>query len=265
MIKRIKFPLKMENNREVRTINELKENFSLNRVLEYYLNKRLYIWLRDRNLDDLVDELVLVENEDIITISKKICEVFDVEYTEEISVEEKEIIEERTSRIEKLKSYVDHENYKEVIDSIAFLQQELDSLLTQNRKEIYLCGETFTIPLNHFGVRYIGINQPIVVVQSREVIDWSKREIQLEGIKYDEDYQKIVAKKLEQESRKKYCKSYLASVMSHETQKKAEHLYDKISSQVLDIQFDVNKESKRLRQIIESSHLCDIALRYLEH
>lgn len=53
--------------------------------------------------------------------------------------------------------------------------------------------------------------------------------------------------------------------MSHETQKNAEHLYDKISSQVLDVQFDVNKESKQLKQIIESSHLCDIALRYLEH
>ena len=48
MAKKIRFPLEMDNGLEVRSMEELRNNFSLGRVLEYIQNGKLVIWLRDR-------------------------------------------------------------------------------------------------------------------------------------------------------------------------------------------------------------------------
>lgn len=48
MAKKIRFPLEMENGIEVRSMEELRNNFALGRVLEYVQNEKLVIWLRDR-------------------------------------------------------------------------------------------------------------------------------------------------------------------------------------------------------------------------
>ena len=45
MAKKIRFPLEMDNGLEVRSMEELRNNFSLGRVLEYIQNGKLVIWL----------------------------------------------------------------------------------------------------------------------------------------------------------------------------------------------------------------------------
>ena len=48
MARKIRFPLKMKNGAEVRTLDELKENFDLESVLGYFADGKLSTWLADR-------------------------------------------------------------------------------------------------------------------------------------------------------------------------------------------------------------------------
>ena len=38
----------MENGTKIRTLDELRENFSLTKVVEYFDNQKLFHWLEDR-------------------------------------------------------------------------------------------------------------------------------------------------------------------------------------------------------------------------
>ncbi len=48
MAKKIRFSLEMENGTKIRTLDELRENFSLTKVVEYFDNQKLFHWLEDR-------------------------------------------------------------------------------------------------------------------------------------------------------------------------------------------------------------------------
>ena len=47
MAKKIRFPLEMINGVSVRSMEELRENFSLLKILSYLSNEKLVTWLRD--------------------------------------------------------------------------------------------------------------------------------------------------------------------------------------------------------------------------
>ena len=74
MRKNIRFPLKMKYNVEVRTLEELRENFSLERILIYMSNSKLITWLRDRNINDIADKIENLDKND----SKIINQIFGI-------------------------------------------------------------------------------------------------------------------------------------------------------------------------------------------
>lgn len=57
MTRKIKFPLEMAKNVKVRTLEELQEHFNLEKVLGYYVDGKLIIWLNDRYYDDQVMQI----------------------------------------------------------------------------------------------------------------------------------------------------------------------------------------------------------------
>lgn len=72
MVNKYMFPLIMEDGIEVRNLEELKEHFSLPKVLDCLKNGMLVRWLHDRCLNDMADqisELVLEDKECV----KKLC------------------------------------------------------------------------------------------------------------------------------------------------------------------------------------------------
>lgn len=190
MAKKVRFPLEMEDGIEVRSLEEMKENFSSEKVLFYLADGTLETWLRDRYEDGLADAVSGLDREDS-EISKKLCDIFEVEY---VSGEEadSEKAEERGRKLELLKEYTEDEYFADVIDQIAFDQDELYDLLDEGEVVIYLCGERFSIPLGKEGIRYIGVNSPVVVISSKEKIDFEKKGIFFENIRFDEKYQKIL-------------------------------------------------------------------------
>lgn len=190
MAKKIRFPLEMDNGIEVRSIEELRDNFSLARVLAYYKNGKLAIWLRDRYANDLADAIEAV-NPSEQNLAKKLSEIFDIPYDEKIETELKKAAE-KEERLKRLKQFTQEQSFIDHIDFVAFDQDELYDLLDEDTEKIYLCGDRFSIPLSKQGVSYVGINNPIAVIDSKVEVDWHEKKISVEGVIFDEKYQNIL-------------------------------------------------------------------------
>lgn len=190
MAKKIRFALEMKDGVEVRTIEELRENFSLEKVMFYFSNGKLVTWLKDRYLDDLAAEVEALEA-DNDSLPEKLCEIFDVEYDKE-AMEDLEKAAEINRKKELLKNYTTEDKYFEVVEKIAFDQDELYDLLDEDESTIYLCGEKFSVPISKNGVTYIGVNKPMVVISSKEIVDFGEKNISFENIVFDEKYQELL-------------------------------------------------------------------------
>ena len=190
MAKKIRFPLKMDNGVEVRSMEELREYFSLAKVLEHFKNGTLVTWLRDHYEIEIADAVEALEQNEP-ELARKLSEIFDVPYDENTEEELKKA-EERAERLERLKEFTDDEQFFDKIDYVAFEQDELYDLLDEDAETIYLCGDRFSIPLSKSGVRYIGINNPTAVIDSKAAVDWDDKKISIEGVTFDEKYQEVV-------------------------------------------------------------------------
>lgn len=189
MAKKLRFPLEMENGIEVRTLEELKDNFSLGKVYSYYNDGKLLTWLKDRYLDDIAEKIeALDKNSQDFT--QKLCSVFGVEYIQN-SVD-LEIEEEKNRRIDRVKEYTEDSKYIDGIERVAFDQDELYDLLDEGMSEIYLCGDKFEIPLGKSGITYEGINNPVVIINSDKLVDWTNIGITISKVQFNDAYQQLL-------------------------------------------------------------------------
>ena len=78
MAKTIKFNL-ICDDKPVRTIEDLQNNFSVEDVLTYYNNKLLHRWLRVRGYSAELDKVTAITCEKPIKIIKKLIAIFNVE------------------------------------------------------------------------------------------------------------------------------------------------------------------------------------------
>ena len=83
MAKSIKFNL-ISDNIPIRTIDDLRNNFSIEDVLSYYRNGLLKRWLDVRGYDDELKKIEEIKTDDSIEILEKIIEIFKVETEKEI-------------------------------------------------------------------------------------------------------------------------------------------------------------------------------------
>ena len=171
MAKKIRFPLKM-NGTDVRTIEELRENFDLESVLGYFANGKLATWLKDRYYDN---EAMAVESlsADDEKLHQKLCSVLKVSYTEENSIDIA-TVKRRNEKIAFLKQVNDGEKWISKVDAVAFNQEDLlDILDTGTEKMIYLYEGDFEIPLTVKNITYFGINNPSVLLRAYDNVNFS--------------------------------------------------------------------------------------------
>ncbi len=281
MAKKIRFPLEMDNGVEVRSMEELRNNFSLSRVLEYVQNEKLITWLRDRyenNIADAIAELDKTDSE----LPKKVSDIFDVPYDEK-SEDDLKRAAERTEKIRRLKEFTDEKQYADIIDKVAFDQDELYDLLDEEVTEIYLCGDRFAIPLSVKGVSYKGINNPIVVIDSKTEVDWLAKGIILEAVRFDEKYQAVVDsanatkevlyEKLVEVVKKQAVKnvsigtapektylSFMVPMSERETTKK---MYTLAKATVENLNYDADADIAEMKKLVHDNKLIGIADRYI--
>lgn len=251
MAKKIRFPLEMKDGIEVRDLEGLKENFSIERILFYLADGKLETWLRDRYLDELADAVAGLDKEDE-ELDRKLCEIFEVEYAQEEEADMEKAME-RMRKMELLKKFTDEEKYFDVIDYIAFDQDDMYNLLDEGETAIYLCGDKFPVPLGKRGINYIGINHPTVVISSKEKVDFEGKGISFENVQFDEKYQKIVdgaGPKTETGLLKQdasplkygsYCSNtYLDAMMVPKEREEAKSCYEKICALMEGLDGNVN-------------------------
>jgi len=178
---KVKFPLEMANGVHVRTIEELKDNFDINKVVGYFLEGKLQTWLADRYYDEeaeRIDELTADDTD----IARKICTIFGVEYTETENVDIDKIKSDN-ERITKIKLFTDDEEIIKNIDSVAFTQEELAVLYDKGIEKIYLCEGFFSIPKSKSNLEYIvlgeaqvkGINSKTIIENEDMLNNWIKQ------------------------------------------------------------------------------------------
>lgn len=186
MAKKIRFPLKI-NGADVRTIEELRENFDLEGVLGYFANGKLVIWLRDRYYNGEADAIENLSSADE-KLSKKICSILKVEYSEEASDIDIESVKRRNEKIALLKQLDDSEQLIAKVDAVAFNQDDLlDILDTGTEKMIYLCQGDFEVPLTIKNITYVGIDNPSVLLRAYDNVDFSSLNLKFVDVYYGWD------------------------------------------------------------------------------
>ena len=191
MAKKIKFTLEMKNGVQARTLEDLQENFDMEKVVGYFSDGRLQTWLKERYYEDEAEALDKL-SKDEPDFHKKLCEVLGVVVSEEeladINVEE---LEYRKQRIEQLRQYTADPNILDKVEWAAFNQEELGELLDEDVSEIILCNNTFRIPLKQKNKKYIGIGQVEAIIKSDEKVDFESLGISFVHIKFDAKYEKL--------------------------------------------------------------------------
>ena len=191
MRKKIKLPLEMADGVKVRTLDELKDNWSLEKVVENYLNGRLATWLNDRYYTELAEQVdALAEVQDNTALQKELCRIFDVDFEDEEDIDV-DAVSERNRKLEALRQYTADDTVLKNVDIVAFDQEELGDILDSGENVIYLFNNTFSIPLSVKNKKYIGIGKAECLIHSKDVVDFTKLGIEFENVVFDEKYRKI--------------------------------------------------------------------------
>lgn len=187
MAKKIRFPLKMKNGAEVRTLDELKENFDLESVLGYFTDGRLATWLADRYYVEKA-EAVSALSADMPELNAKLCEILEVEYQAENDETDVEVIARRREKLRILSSVTDDKEILDNVDLVAMDQDELNNLYFFDTNHIYLYGEDFEIPFGRKNTQYIGLNEPFVILgRNKTVSDFENEGITFQKVRFEDD------------------------------------------------------------------------------
>lgn len=74
MVKQIRFPLEMVDGIKINTIEELRLNFDLEKVLSYYYDNKLIKWLESREYKDESTQINILDNSSP-DFNKQLCAI----------------------------------------------------------------------------------------------------------------------------------------------------------------------------------------------
>lgn len=268
MAKKIRFSLEMEQGIEVRSLDELQENFSLAKISDYLSNGKLLTWLRDRYEDEIADKIESLDPADE-SYYKNICSIFNVEYNNHF-IMDLEKAEELNRKLATLKQYTAEQKYLDVVNNVAFNQDDLYDLLDEDETTIYLCGNKFSIPLNKKGITYIGINNPKIIINSKEAVNWKEKKITLIDVGYDDKYKVVEYHKTVDNPAattiSNYSKnSFIHFMLSPNEKTEAENLYKNIQGTLGKITYKEDADIERIQKRIKEAGIVDLADIYLKN
>ena len=188
---RVKEPL-LVNDVEVRDIDTLRENFDIDIMLRYVFDGKLSAWLRDRYYDEEADQVDELKRNDP-NLEDKLYDIFEVEPP----MDEEEIAW-RNERIARLKKFTRDPDILDNVDSVAFDQEDLSDCLDAGISDIYLCNNTFTIPLKVKRKTYIGIGKAVAHIRSTTPIDFKSLHIHFIDVDFDREYQRVLEDAIEE-------------------------------------------------------------------
>lgn len=189
-MKKIKLPLEMANGVMVRSLDELRENWDLEKIVSHYGDGSLVTWLNDRYYTDLAEQVQKITATGV-EAQKQLCAVFGVEFKQD-EVVDVEAVAERKRKLDILRQYTSDDEVLKNIDHVAFNQEDLADLLRKDVEKIYLFANKFTIPLVVEGKKYIGVGDNVIAeICSEKSVNFSKRRIEFSNVRFDGKYAAI--------------------------------------------------------------------------
>lgn len=179
----------MKDKEQVRTLEDLRAHFDINKAIAYFLDGKLMTWLEDRYYEEEANSLSNLQKDDP-DLNKKLCKILGVDYIEEET--DPKTIEERNKKLTKLKQYTADEKILNKVDLVAFNQEDLADLLDEGRDEIYLCQNKFVIPLSQKNKKYIGVGKVEAIIRSKMKVDFKELGISFINIDFDSAYESIL-------------------------------------------------------------------------
>ena len=185
-----KFALYLKGEHEVRNnIEEIREYFDYGKIVEYFYDGSLLQWLKDRDYPDAANKLKCLKGDEL-DFKTKLCHIFNIDENKiekDNAIEDTEIINKRNM----VKQYTVDEAILNDIEKVVTNQNELQILLERKEPTIYLLTGEYVIPLEVEDVAYIGIGEVTAVIESAEIIDFSKRNILFKNISFNDEYMEL--------------------------------------------------------------------------
>lgn len=198
MARIIRFPLKMSNGAEVRTLEELQENFDLPAILGYFADGKLQTWLTNRYYDEAAEKVGAL-SADMPDLNARLCKILGVEYQPSEEETDLEYIKRRNEKKRILAEVTDDREIFEHIDWAALTQDDLFDALDTGTDTVYLYGERFSIPAKR-NTKYIGLNCPLVALEGKRTLrDYQNSGITFENVRFE----KFIAREFRREEKKR--------------------------------------------------------------
>ena len=173
MAKTIKFNL-ICDEKPVRTIEDLQNNFPIEDVLAYYNNQLLHRWLRVRGYDQELEAISAITSTEPMEIIKELIRIFDV-VTDTEKVEERiymlKYLDERKERCARYKKeeydtkliIKDYEaGYRQLVDGI--LDNPTDAAKIKANITEIVSNYEWILKLNHRNLFYVLIEKSVLAV-----------------------------------------------------------------------------------------------------
>lgn len=198
MAKTVRFPLKMKDSIEVRTMGELKENWDMEKIVGYFLDGKLTTWLTSRRYEKEAAQVEALEKDDK-ALRQNLSAIFGIEYKANKSTEEDmETIQAQQEKLNKLRQYTTDKEILDDIDHVAFDQDDLWDILDAGAKKVYLVNNTFEISLEDKEMTYIGVGKAIAKIDSEETVDFEELGIRFENVQLNEKHEVLSSNQVSQ-------------------------------------------------------------------
>lgn len=128
-MKQVKFNLYVDQQK-IRTIDELKEHFNIDDILEWYEQGVLQKWLKVRNYNEQLEKIEKIDSKDLLEIACEIISIFN--FTEEQSKAALDSVNYRLNyaKHNELKSY----DYAQIIEKYHARYEEIKTILLERVK-----------------------------------------------------------------------------------------------------------------------------------
>ena len=238
MARKIKFALEMADGTLVSNLEDLqkhiKNNDDVKKLVEYFLDGRLEKWLLDRYYEGEAKKLQSVDKDDP-DFTCKLCKAIGADYTpsEPVNV----ALIEHEMRIRKALEEVTSDS-KIIANAgcTASTKSELDFLIKNGKKTIYLWGDSFKLPLVN-DMSYIGIlGKPLV-----DIVDLDS--LKSYGIKFENVNLSEVIRKAKEEAKRKAAEE--------EAKRKIEEERIKAEELIRELEEQIRKLEKQRREVLE--------------
>lgn len=175
--KKTKFPLEMKNGKMAGSLEELREWFDLEKVVEYFANGKLRTWLENHYEDEACEEISRLTGEEA-DFAERLTAALGIEPGQgELGGADIQELMKQKNLEERLKKYYPEEEAEKMSKSAAGSQEELESLVRSGSQEIYVLMDTFYVPKWMQGVRFIGVGETTVGLEAENTVEFQRQRV----------------------------------------------------------------------------------------